>query len=288
MIALCTQWPAQDLALLRAELERAGVDVRVVQGECDALAQEADNVVRLDAQVQALRCEAHACRVLWQLPSETAALRREATSHLLESLRTRAGDWSARPMPAAPPLELPGPAAPPPTSPPRPPTPWSWYAGLRCSVAAAPLGVLPGVDLRAYYTVAPRLQLGLGAGALQSLNDRDAGGTQVSVFNLPVLAGVQWAARPWLRTGAWAGASLLHAAGAESPGTRARSGWAAAPRAEISVDAVVWRGSALYAAVGLRGGAWLQGVALVTEGVGAQPVRGADVAVTAGLTSAGW
>ncbi len=290
MIALCTEWPSADLALLRAELERAGAETRVVAGPCSPQREHETHVVSLTESLRVYLCDSQACTESWSLESSTAALRRAAMSHLVESVRARVGDWSPSvpmPMPVPTPAQPAAPVASLPSTPRLPPSPWSYSAALRLSTAAAPAMLTPGAEVRALYMVVPTLRGGLALTALWSAGARDAAGTRVSFLHVPIVAGLQWLPRRWVHIGVWAGASLVYASGGETATTRGRSGWAGVPRAELSGDVAFARSGNASWFTGVRAAAWLSELELNTVGGASSALRGAELGLVLGVTSGG-
>jgi hypothetical protein len=308
-LLLCTDWPQGDVALMRGELELAGVEVRLAAAPCGEFA--VDRVV-LSAMTQLQSCTAEQCTTTWELPSSTAAQRREAISHVVESVRARLGRWQGAEAPVLPSTaaavrttnipQLPAPIQLAPAEPVLPTTrteiaksatsDFNFALGPRVQAGPRVLGAMLGLEAAMAVRVTKDISLGLSAAALTSPASVGAAAFRVHFAHVPVLLGGRLKVAKGLSAGGWAGVSLLYAGGQAQGEAVARSGWALAARAELRMDGCIVRRPEWSFHIGARGGVWLTGVEVATQrarvDLAVDRVRGGDVGFVVSVGTAGW
>ncbi len=259
MIALCTEWPSADNALLRAEFSRTGIEVVEIAPPCARSSGPASGVraawpawLRLSATAVYERCDPTGeCVLAEQFASNNRDERRAVVAHFVEVFRPDGASWAALQRPTAPR----GPSAPPVAD----PSAWSLALYMRQGMGPLPLRAGVGVESTLQYTLDARWAMGLSAAALRTLGGTDFGRARVQATHVPVVVGVERMVVPGLQMGAYVGVSALAVQGEDRPNITQQSGWALLPRAELRANWQLLKAKHVSLTAGLRAGLPLVG-----------------------------
>ena len=256
MIALCTEWPAADNALLRTEFARAGIEVVEQAPPCgqasvvsSASAAAWPAWLKLGGAAVYLRCDPTGeCALGEQFPSRNSDERRAVVAHFVEVFRPDSAAWAALQRPLHPPVRI---AA--------SPSPWSLALLARPGVGPLPLRAGFGAEATAGYSFDAHWSLGLSVAAVRTLAGTDFGRARVQVTHLPIVVGVEHTLTRKLQLGAYVGVSALAVQGEDRPNITQQSGWALLPRAELRANWRLLRSEHTSLVTGLRAGLPLAG-----------------------------